>query len=101
REATLIRVAEGVENQAFSLDPHQDFDEFHARFSSLKGIGDWTVNYVAMRGLGMADAFPATDLGILKALETRGKRPSPKTVIKLAEKWRPHRAYAALCLWNS
>ncbi len=44
-----------------------------------------------------ADAFPAADLGLLKAsgaedaaaLETR------------AEAWRPWRGYAALHLWNS
>ncbi len=100
REATLVRVAQAVEDKTFSLNPNQDFDAFHAEFSSLKGIGDWTVNYVAMRGLGMADAFPATDLGILRALEDRGKRPSPKTIVKMAEKWRPYRAHAALCLWN-
>ena len=100
REATLIRVAQGVVDQAFSLDLHQDFDSFQAAFSRLKGIGEWTVNYVAMRGLGMADSFPATDLGILKALEEKGERPAKKRVLELAEAWRPYRAYAALCLWN-
>lgn len=68
--------------------------------SALRGIGEWTVSYVAMRGLGMVDSFPATDLGIIKALEKNGKRPGKKEILKRAERWRPYRAYAALCLWN-
>jgi len=67
----------------------------------MRGIGEWTVHYVAMRGLGMVDSFPATDLGIIKALEEKGERPPKKQILKMAEKWRPYRAYAALCLWNS
>jgi len=47
------------------------------------------VNYVAMRGLGMVDSFPAADLGIIKAMETRGKLPGKKEILKQAEKWRP------------
>ncbi len=80
--------------------PHQDFDTFNTDFSSLKGIGEWTVNYVAMRGLGLIDSFPATDLGVIKALSGKGKRMSKKEIIKTAEAWRPFRAYATLCLWN-
>jgi 3-methyladenine DNA glycosylase/8-oxoguanine DNA glycosylase len=33
-------------------------------------------------------------------LTTDGKAPSRKEIREMAEKWRPYRAYAALCLWN-
>lgn len=100
RQVTIVNIARGIMDKAFALDSNQSFGDFQKEFSALKGIGEWTVNYVAMRGLGMVDSFPATDLGIIKALEKNGKRPGRKEILKMAEKWRPYRAYAALCLWN-
>jgi AraC family transcriptional regulator of adaptative response / DNA-3-methyladenine glycosylase II len=44
-----------------------------------------------MRARRDPDAFPATDLGIKRALERLGN-PDP-------ERWRPFRAYAAQHLW--
>ena len=100
RQETITNIARGIMDKVFSLNPNQSFGDFKKEFSALKGIGEWTVNYVAMRGLGMVDSFPATDLGIIKALEKNGKRLGRKEILKMAEKWRPYRAYAALCLWN-
>ncbi|WP_394837602.1 helix-turn-helix domain-containing protein [Pendulispora rubella] len=64
---------------------------------ALPGFGDWTAQYMAMRVLGWPDAFPASDLGVRKAL---GMAP-PKAVREMAEPWRPWRAYAVLHLWTS
>ena len=101
RQTTLKAVARGLLEARFELTRDQPFDKFHRDFTAIKGIGDWTANYVAMRGLGMTDRFPATDLGILQALSRNGRTPSQKEVLALAEKWRPYRTYAALCLWQS
>ena len=67
---------------------------------SIRGIGDWTAQYVAMRALKYPDAFPASDLGLLKAMAGDGEI-SPAELIQRAEAWRPWRAYAALLLWSS
>ena len=67
---------------------------------ALPGIGPWTANYVAMRALGEPDAFPASDLGIVKALAQGTTRPTVKQVLARAESWRPWRAYAAIYLWH-
>lgn len=85
---------------SLSFKSNQSFHKFYKAFSSIKGIGDWTVNYVAMRGLGMIDSFPSKDLGVIKALTIDGEVPSQKEILEMAEKWRPYRAYATLCLWN-
>ena len=70
--------------------------------SALPGIGPWTAAYVALRGLGCRDAFPAGDLGVRKALAGRdGKLPSEREVLARAETWRPWRGYAVLHLWES
>jgi AraC family transcriptional regulator of adaptative response / DNA-3-methyladenine glycosylase II len=61
---------------------------------ALPGIGPWTVEYVALRGLGDPDAFPAGDSAIRAALGMK------VGVEQRAEQWRPWRAYAAVRLWR-
>lgn len=72
RQATITNIAQGLLDNVFSLNPNQPFETFQKDFSAIRGIGEWTVNYVAMRSLGMVDSFPAADLGIIKALEKNG-----------------------------
>jgi AraC family transcriptional regulator of adaptative response / DNA-3-methyladenine glycosylase II len=67
------------------------------RLCELPGVGPWTANYIAMRALGDPDAFPASDLGLLKAAGLTSARRLEET----AEAWRPWRSYAALYLWES
>jgi AraC family transcriptional regulator of adaptative response / DNA-3-methyladenine glycosylase II len=71
-----------------------------AKLRSLPGIGEWTAQYIAMRELREPDAFPAADIGLLRAMaDADGRRPSPAELSSRAERWRPWRAYAALHLW--
>jgi AraC family transcriptional regulator of adaptative response / DNA-3-methyladenine glycosylase II len=53
-----------------------------------------------MRVLKYPDAFPATDLGLLKAL-MHPERTTPGVILQRAEAWRPYRAYAAMLMWKS
>ena len=101
RQETIRTTTQAIIDKTVSLSSNQSFETFHKSFIALKGIGDWTVNYVGMRGLGMIDSFPASDLGIIKALMKGDKKPTIKEIMKRSEKWRPYRSYAALCLWNS
>ncbi|MFN7145867.1 MAG: DNA-3-methyladenine glycosylase family protein, partial [Myxococcota bacterium] len=71
-----------------------------ARLTTIRGIGEWTAHYVAMRACREPDAFPASDVGLLRgAADPPGKRPSPHELRERAEAWRPFRAYAAQYLW--
>jgi AraC family transcriptional regulator of adaptative response / DNA-3-methyladenine glycosylase II len=75
-------------------------EEAIVKLRSLPGIGEWTAQYIAMRELREPDAFPAADIGLLRAIaEFDGRRPSPQELLSRAERWRPWRAYAALHLW--
>jgi AraC family transcriptional regulator of adaptative response / DNA-3-methyladenine glycosylase II len=70
------------------------------KLRSLAGIGEWTAQYIAMRELREPDAFPAADIGLLRAMAAVfGRRPSPSELLSRVERWRPWRAYAALHLW--
>jgi len=66
------------------------------KLKELPGIGEWTAQYLAMRALSWPDAFPASDLGVLKALGVKDAKQS----LKHAEVFRPWRAYATLHLWS-
>ncbi len=73
-----------------------------SRLRALPGIGEWTAQYIAMRQLREPDAFPAADIGLMRALEgDYGRRPTPAELLERAQAWRPWRAYAALHLWTS
>ncbi len=80
----------------------QDLDSAIAALKALPGIGEWTAQYIAMRQLREPDAFPAADIGLMRALEdAAGQRPTPAQLLARAEAWRPWRAYAALHLWTA
>ena len=89
---------------AFRDDPDllRPFDSLSAsveKLCRLPGIGPWTAHYIAMRALGEPDAFPASDLGLLRALAAGGPRPKPAEAEARSESWRPWRAYALFHLW--
>ncbi len=63
---------------------------------ALPGIGDWTAQVIAMRALAWPDAWPASDIGLMKALGSR----DAKVITAQAEAWRPWRAYAVMQLWH-
>ena len=64
---------------------------------ALPGIGEWTVQLIAMRALAWPDAFPATDIGVLNALGTRDAKASAEQ----SQAWRPWRSYAVMRLWQT
>lgn len=102
RADTIRRVARAVVDGEISFDPSQDTAEFCRSLVAIKGIGEWTAQYVALRALKDPDAFPHTDLGLLRAFDTADReRMKPAELKARSEAWRPWRAYAALLLWSS
>ncbi len=54
-----------------------------------------------MRAAREPDAFPASDLGLLRAFAEDGRSLTPRRLLARAEDWRPWRAYAAIYLWKA
>jgi AraC family transcriptional regulator, regulatory protein of adaptative response / DNA-3-methyladenine glycosylase II len=100
RVRTLQKLARRVALEPAFLEVKGTFEAFVQRLTTLPGIGPWTAHYIALRGLGEPDAFPAGDLGLAQALSENGVRPSPKQILSQAERWRPWRGYAAIFLWS-
>jgi AraC family transcriptional regulator of adaptative response / DNA-3-methyladenine glycosylase II len=102
RAETIRRISKCVAEGQVNFDPSQSMDEFCRSLIAIKGIGEWTAQYVAMRALKDPDAFPYSDLGLLRAFDAPGhERMKPAELKTRAEAWRPWRAYAALLLWSS
>lgn len=95
RAATLQRVGRLIADGDLVIDNGIDRTAAIDRLLTVKGIGPWTAEYVAMRGLGDPDVFLGTDLGVKHALATIGLDAAA------AERWRPWRTYAMHHLWNS
>ena len=93
RAHAVRTLATALSDGSLALDPGADRDDTRERLLTLPGIGPWTAEYVAMRALCDPDAFPATDLGVRKALGRLGSADP--------ERWRPWRAYAVQHLWAS
>lgn len=100
RAAALSALARAILAHPGLLDPSRELDGAVADLTGLPGIGPWTAQYIAMRALRETDAFPEADVGLMRALaDADGRRPSPKELLRVAEAWRPWRAYAAMHLW--
>jgi AraC family transcriptional regulator of adaptative response / DNA-3-methyladenine glycosylase II len=97
RARTILALARAVAGGELDLVPNADIEATLDRLRALPGVGEWTAQYIAMRSLAWPDAFPHTDLGVMKALGTK----DAKRVLSVAEAWRPWRAYAVMHLWNS
>jgi AraC family transcriptional regulator of adaptative response / DNA-3-methyladenine glycosylase II len=93
RKAALRELAAQTASGSMSFSSAQDPAAFRAALRSIKGIGPWTAEYVSLRALGDADAFPAADLVLRRALAADpGLHPEPV---------RPWRGYAAAHLWRA
>ncbi|HEX3430788.1 MAG TPA: AlkA N-terminal domain-containing protein [Rhizomicrobium sp.] len=101
RVKALQALAQTASAEPKLFDPASLHQHVLARMLALPGFGEWTVQYWALRALRDADAFPAADIGLLRAMTTNGKRLSPEALTKRAEAWRPWRAYAAQHLWTA
>ena len=97
RARTVIALARSVADGDLVLTPHTDIEATLEHLRALPGVGEWTAQYIAMRALAWPDAFPHTDLGVMKALGEKDAR----RVLEAGEAWRPWRAYAVMHLWNS
>lgn len=100
RGQAVAGLAAHVAKDATLLERESCLEDSIAKLLALPGLGPWTAHYIAMRVLREPDAFPASDIGLLRALvDEHGARPTAKQLAQRAEAWRPWRAYAAQHLW--
>jgi DNA-3-methyladenine glycosylase II len=100
----IIEISRAVVDGGLDLDKLRQAEPAEARekLLDLKGVGEWTAHYVAMRSLGHLDCLPAADVGLQKAVQLfygLRKQPHPRRVEELARRWAGWRSYATFYLW--
>lgn len=96
RAEAIIAVANEVSSGRILLEPLTPLDETIAALRRIRGIGEWTVQYIAMRALAWPNAFPEGDAVLKKHLGCS----SASALSKHAAQWQPWRAYATLHVWR-
>jgi AraC family transcriptional regulator of adaptative response / DNA-3-methyladenine glycosylase II len=96
RARCLAGLAQAVLEKRVILTFASDVEAQIEALMRLPGIGHWTAHYIAMRALHWPDAFPSGDLMLMRAANANQRQ-----LTKLAEGWRPWRAYATHYLWQS
>lgn len=99
RAATVCAVAAALGSGDLVVDAGVDRDELRAQLLALPGVGEWTADYIVLRGTGDPDRFLASDLGVRHALDALAVARSEAAAV--AARWRPWRSYAVVQLWGS
>ncbi|MCU1249605.1 MAG: DNA-3-methyladenine glycosylase / Transcriptional regulator Ada [Edaphobacter sp.] len=100
RQASLKALAEASAADPDLFRPFGTIEEAILRLRAIRGVGEWTAQYIALRAFREMDAFPAADIGLLRGAATiDGARSTSTSLLNRAESWRPWRAYAAQHLW--
>jgi AraC family transcriptional regulator of adaptative response / DNA-3-methyladenine glycosylase II len=97
RVGALQAMARAVVDGRLDLQRSAPLEPTLQALRALPGIGEWTAQMIAMRVLAWPDALPDTDIGVLRALQTR----DPAQVRAAAEACRPWRSYAVVRLWQT
>jgi AraC family transcriptional regulator of adaptative response / DNA-3-methyladenine glycosylase II len=100
RQSSLKALAEAAAADPNLFRPFGTIEEAILRLRAIRGVGEWTAQYIALRAFREMDAFPASDIGLLRgAAIIDGARSTSTRLLNRAESWRPWRAYAAQHLW--
>jgi DNA-3-methyladenine glycosylase II len=102
---TLRGLAERIVAADLSLDEVGSLAEMDARAALMRipGVGPWTADVYRLFCLGHADAWPAGDLALQKAVRaalTLTQRPSVPELERIGSRWRPVRGAAAYLFWG-
>jgi len=101
RQRTLSALIAGLADRSVVLDAGSDWETARGQLLALPGVGAWTAEVIAMRGLGDPDAFPASDLGLRLAAEQLGLPREQRKLTERSTGWRPWRSYATQHLWTT
>lgn len=79
-------------------------EEIIERLTTVRGVGRWTAEMLLIFKLGRPDVLPADDFGVRNGMRVAfalPAMPTPKEVLELGERWRPHATTAAWYLWRA
>ncbi len=91
RSETIVSIAAEVADGKLHLEPGADVQTTLRALKQIPGIGERSATAIVVRALHWPDAFDANDLSLQHAAGVTGSR----ALLRVAERWRPWRAYGA------
>jgi AraC family transcriptional regulator of adaptative response / DNA-3-methyladenine glycosylase II len=101
RQRSVVALIDALAEGRVVLHAGCDWDRARQQLAALPGVGPWTAELIAMRGLGDPDAFPASDLGVRLAAKQLGLPEDTRALTARSSRWRPWRSYATQHLWTA
>jgi AraC family transcriptional regulator of adaptative response / DNA-3-methyladenine glycosylase II len=101
RQRSILALIDALAGGRVVINAGCDWNRARAQLATLPGIGRWTSEVIAMRGLGDPDAFPVTDLGVRLAAKQLGLPEDARALTARSSRWRPWRSYATQHLWTA
>jgi len=101
RQRCFAELVTALASGTVNIGVGADWELARGQLATIPGIGEWSIEMIAMRALGDPDAFPATDMGVRKGAASLGLPESPAGLVDHAQRWRPWRAYATQYLWGA
>lgn len=92
RKATIKKICQSLIAGEISLENYQNFEQLKTHLKTIKGLGNWSAEYICLRALGDTNAFPKEDLLIKRALQLH-----PEIDLHKIEPWK---GYLAIYLWK-
>ncbi|MFB6453940.1 DNA-3-methyladenine glycosylase family protein [Chitinophaga sp. Hz27] len=106
KAAYLIFVANAMVKGELTAEAllQQDYVTARESLIALKGIGNWSANYILMKYRRFPEALPLEDAGLHNAIKQRlqlSAKPTPAQLQELTGVWKEHAAYATFYLWRT
>ncbi|VXB88914.1 DNA-3-methyladenine glycosylase II [Exiguobacterium sp. 8H] len=102
----VIDIAREITNGDLSKTALQSLSSanIRERLLAIRGVGEWTADYVLMKCFQDASAFPIADVGLHQAIQHQlgtSKKPTIEEVKRYGESWQGWEGYATFYLWRS
>jgi 3-methyladenine DNA glycosylase/8-oxoguanine DNA glycosylase len=81
-----------------------DDAEIIERLTTIRGVGQWTVEMLLIFKLGRPDVLPVDDYGVRKGFMLAYRKrdlPKPAALLAHGERWRPYRSVASWYMWRA
>ena len=78
-------------------------EEVVRELTTIKGIGEWTVEMFLMFTLNREDIFSFGDLGLKKGIMKvyEIENPTKEQIEEIVTPWSPYKTYGSIALWES
>jgi len=102
----VIEAAKAIIDKKISKEDLQklSFNQAKEKLCEIKGVGNWTANYVIMKCMRNPDAFPIEDVGLHNAIKNNlnlDSKPTIEDIKKMSSQWQGWYAYSTFYLWRS